>query len=368
MELPTKRKSLRKRPNQSLQKIPKITPEIKLPKSKFLRKDLWVEIIDYLDTKSYFLIIPQINSFFYFLVKDYKNYKTTLKLSLNAYFSKSDNDKNIKILKNHNSLECITECQRLKKLELNLINREMTSELNLQPNLSLEDLFVSISSLSTIKILGININRNIELQIFSFLELLVNLEVLKLFFDRHSNTVCFTEDKFLKSFKVNSYSKIPLKKLSLKLCYNYSPYNEIEKIYESLDETNLEKISIKYKCRNSETFIIPIPLKSNCNLKCIKISSMIKFNNSYAENLCNYLANTQILEELQVSDSIIIAKVSFIKAILNNSSLRIFALNHYYSLNCVRFEINVQDACEIFDAVAKTSIENFSISVFINKA
>lgn len=55
-------------------------------KPKYLSKIMWIEILDYLDTRSYFLIIPRINSFFYILVKNSKNYRTSLKYTLKSRF------------------------------------------------------------------------------------------------------------------------------------------------------------------------------------------------------------------------------------------------------------------------------------------
>lgn len=122
--------------------------------------------MNFLDTKSYLLTIPQVNSFFYFLVKDSKNYRTSLKLRLDIYYSKSTSYKNtIKIIKINNNLQCVTEYQQLEKLELNLVLSEMKCKLKFESILNLDIFFASIISLSTIKKLRINTNGKSILQV-----------------------------------------------------------------------------------------------------------------------------------------------------------------------------------------------------------
>lgn len=356
-------KKLSKRPNPVPKKILEIVPETKSPNPPLLMKYLWMEIVDYLDIKSYFHIIPQVNSFFYFLIKDYKNHRTSLNFSLNVYCLKHNynKDKDSMKIKPNKHTEYITECRKLKKLYLNLKLTEKRNKLKTIHNFSLSIFFVSLTSLSTIKILRITFIKNIVSDLQGFLKLLVNLVVLKLDFYQTSCNQNFSLSKY---FKDRSYS-ITLKKISLKIYYYDSMQKEILNMFEFLDDKiHLDKISINYNHEYYELTVMPINLKPNCRLKCLKIFSLL--DNRIAKDLCSFLANTEILEEFQINDSIVLEKDLFINAILINRSLKILALNHFLTFKYIRFEINDVDSCQIMDAVAKTSIEDFSISVFTN--
>lgn len=95
MDLPTKRKSSVKRPAQNPKKRSNVELNVKISKPSlkpaYLKKELWIEILDYLDSVSYFCVISQVNSFFNSLIKNCKNYRTSLKLRLDLDTIKKKN-------------------------------------------------------------------------------------------------------------------------------------------------------------------------------------------------------------------------------------------------------------------------------------
>lgn len=144
MDLPIKRRSSAKRSTKSPKKridtgfnIKVSKPTLKPP---YLKKELWIEILDYLDSGSYFCIISQVNSFFNSIVKNYKDYRTSLKICLkiepdNKYYCK---------LPSKNGLECILNCRHLKKLELKLKNEWFYNQHLFR--IHLEKSFISMSA------------------------------------------------------------------------------------------------------------------------------------------------------------------------------------------------------------------------------
>lgn len=97
-------------------------PWSKTRNSICLRKDLWIEILDYLDMRTYFLTIPQINSYFYHLIKESKCLKTTLDFNLELEKTSYEKDKIL--------IRYILENKNLKKLELKTIEKFIYNENN----------------------------------------------------------------------------------------------------------------------------------------------------------------------------------------------------------------------------------------------
>ena len=142
---------------------------IELTQVPCLRKDLWVEILDYLDTMSYFKVIPQLNSFFYFLVKEYKNYRTTLNLKLDVDETNSYITFRGITSKDSNCLEIILNTKLLKKLELKLLDHN--KNLIDVPILTFTDCFALMKNLSNLKVLKIDTTGKIFWKgLLSFLE------------------------------------------------------------------------------------------------------------------------------------------------------------------------------------------------------
>ncbi|OMJ83449.1 hypothetical protein SteCoe_15617 [Stentor coeruleus] len=372
MDFPVKRKGSSKRSVPSLQKRKKTLLSEKsfeaATKATYLRKDLWIEIIDYLDTKSYFWIIPQVNSFFYFLVKDCKNYRTSLKFMLKVSYSNTNNTNHYKIVKNSKSIDYILNCQLLNKLELKLERYEMITKKALDSSLSFAQYFIQMITLNTLKVLKIHVIRNFSIQVENLLVLMENLEVLKINFQEYfPSGFPFIQTKYIKNNENTSHHKKSLKKLSLRYYSLHVAHSNINDIFESLDKNvNLEKFSMKTLTKYSSKIEMTMFLKANNSLKCIKLPSDFFFNKTSADELCSFLIKSKILEELQISDSIMICSEQFIDAILINRSLKILALKHYVSNNNLRFEINTEDSCELLSALGQSLIEDFSMSVFLN--
>ncbi|OMJ65495.1 hypothetical protein SteCoe_38111 [Stentor coeruleus] len=368
MELPGKRSN----PNESLIKNPQ--KRLKIPSNEIssqsfavcLRKDLWIEIIDFLDTKSYFLIIPRVNSFFYSIVKECKNYRTTLSLTLIVDNSLFYNTNRCTISNKYNCMEYILNSKSLQKLELKLRTWVIPIEEN-EPSLTFSDHFILMKSLNILKILKIHVGMIPLIQFENLLTLFRNLEVLIVSFDsNYPFGFSFIQNNYIK--KSENYShKFHLKKLSL-IYRDIAPMQQgIGEILESLDKSiSLEKFSFKVIEMPSRKLEIHSFLKTNFYLKCIKLPSSFFFNDTSAEELCKYLARSETLEELQISDSVMINSSQFINAILINRSLKILILKPSVFNQNLKFKIKIDDTFELFNALANSLIEEFSMSIFID--
>lgn len=371
MELPIKRINPgRSRPVENPQKKPKISSNKKSylpsPKAICLRKDLWIEILDFLDTIPYFRVIPQINSFFYSLVKESENYRTNLSLHMKVDYKLSYNTTNCIISKDNKCLNLILKSKLLKKLDLKLKYDDASLNKKKRPRLLLSDYFVSMKSLKTLKILKIHTRGMIFIE--NFLNLFDGLEVLKVnYWVNFIYGYNFIKNKYLKNYTCTSNQSTHLKKLSLIYTDVLFKLNYAKEIFQSLDKnTGLEKFSIKTLAENNLVIEFSSFLKTNCNLKCLKLPNYFIFNKTSAEDLCNYLAKSKIIEELQINDSIMICSQLFFESILINRSLRILYLLHSFITKKIEFEINLEDSFKLLNTLAHSLIENFSVFIFAN--
>lgn len=366
----------RKNPNEclvdSLQKKSKSSSNEKSSKQKSkaicLRKDLWIEIIDFLDMKAYFGIIPLVNSFFYSLVKECRNYKTSLKIHLEIDYEPKVFDR-CTISKENKRMEYALNCQLLKKLELKLKQYVIILFNKEEIILPFADYFIKMKSLKSIKILKVSSPQNFAQHLEKLLVIMENIEILKIkFHDDFPTGFSIIQDKYLKNVDGNQERKSLLKKISLK-------YSSIEKkahvntgeIFASLDESiGLEKFSLKLLKKSSINPEIVRFLKTNWNFKCLKLPCNFYFNKSSAEELCSYLASSEKLEDLQISDSIMVCSHQFFETLSKNTSLKTLTLKPNITNEKMKYKINDEDLIGLFMALAHSSIEEFSINFEFN--
>ncbi|OMJ88530.1 hypothetical protein SteCoe_9476 [Stentor coeruleus] len=369
MEIPAKRINSNKRAIQSIHKRPKTELLLKsILKSIYLRKELWIEIIDYLDTKTYFCIISQINSFFYSLVKNCKNYRTSLNICLLAGYSVIKNSFRFKIIKNSKGMDYILNCQQLNKLEIKLKYVENQNANAFQSRLNFTSFLFPMIELKSIKILKLRIGKLffIERQFYeeieSILNILENIEVLKICLNYYFTRQCYSIlSKCIKSYQ---NQRVFPKKLSISYCDQID--DTIDDLLESLNDNNgLEKFSMKNNGGLGYSYKMTKFLKENYCLKILKLPYNIFFNETSARDLCSYLAYNNIIEELQVNDSLLISLELFIDTILINKSLKILVLLNLNKDDM--YKVNIDDLCKILNSLAYTLIEKFSITSFINK-
>ncbi|OMJ93247.1 hypothetical protein SteCoe_3827 [Stentor coeruleus] len=366
MNLPVKRSVSSKRVIQNPNKKPKTKLQGNSSESTFkpmcLRNDLWIEILDYLDTKSYFCIIPLLNSFFNLLIKGCKNYRTSLKVIL-KFISSTLGNNQYHIEKNPKGMEYILQSRQLNKLELVIRNFELYDDPNPEYKSEFTHFFIPMISLRTLRTLKINFPKNFTREINSLFTLMPNLEVLKVNLNNSfPKEFSFVLDKYIRNFNQTPLTTTTLKKLSLRYHNINQINNSIEDIFDSLEKnTCLEKLSIENHTNKYNETKISKFLKTNSYLKCIKLPVDFVFTKNSADDLCNYLANNEILEELQLSDSIMISAQKFTNAVSNNHSLRILNLKHHLKISERRIYNTTNNACKLFKALSNTLIEDFSM-------
>ncbi|OMJ70086.1 hypothetical protein SteCoe_32028 [Stentor coeruleus] len=313
-----------------------------------LRKDLWVMIFGYLDSKTYFCTIALLNRFFFFLTNEYKYLGASFKTG---------------ILRRHNDDDVIwhiLKCKNLKKLELNLHvetfnDRKFFSLLN------------PLNALKDLKVLKICIKINIKLN-FDFLTSMKSLEVLKLFCIYISrDTIDFIMMCMICKSKYTSNSKFNLKQLSLKSSKIH--INEIIKRSIGLEkisfDSNFESdlLCSQSIFRNnlvnyylSDLITEFVPSKS---LKIIKLPN-VAFKLDQNDDFFNYLKNTCTLEQLVMYEYNIILYEEFIDAIFINRSIKVLHLKPFKIIN---YDCNLGIPYKIFTslltAVSQTLIEDF---------
>lgn len=377
MDLPTKRKNSKRKPVLKPNKKHKPTLISKSSESclklKHLSKNLWNEILKFIDSKAFFTIFPQLNSYFYFLTKDYAIFRTSLQFILKTSCQHINETSYIAIQKNHKGMENILQCQHLEKLDLKIEWEFVKNYDNFDLKPCLDDFFIPMPALKTLKVLKIRKIIYIFEHVCKLIAYMENLEVLKINFAKkfssESSSSSCTIQKLLNILE--SSQNCLIKKLSIRYHSSQNFYMKFEKILDSkyINES-LEKLSIKnlsYKNTNSEDRFF----RTGLNLKVIKLPNTFHFEKKSAQDLCYYLTNSVIIEELQVHDSIMINTKSFCNAIKANKSLKVLALKHFVSFSNYdynsRFEVSLEDAQELFKTVLDSMIEDFSMIAIANK-
>ncbi|OMJ83450.1 hypothetical protein SteCoe_15618 [Stentor coeruleus] len=225
-------------------------------------------------------------------------------------------------------------------------------------------------SLNNLKTLKIKLTSNISFKLEDLLGLMENLQTLKAIFHKFlPGAYSFIFNNYIKNYE-NTFKKSHLKKLSLKY-HETSLKSDINTndIIEALDKnTDLEKFSMKSFPIFHEKIKFQKFLTTNNSLKCIKLPNTFFFNEISAKELCEYIKMSQILEELQLNDTVLIMFQDFINALNFNRSLKILTLNHYtgYYFDG-SFKISIKDSCELFNVLLNTLIEDFSMVTFLIK-
>ena len=128
MRIPVKRPCSRINPEKVKIKKPNIEPKSKTVLNHFsqLKKELLLEILNFLDTKTVCKIIPSINTYFYLFIKTYKKYLTSFQLPIIVFRTKLKNFENY----NSNLLKLVSNTDQLVNLQIysHKKNKEITSE------------------------------------------------------------------------------------------------------------------------------------------------------------------------------------------------------------------------------------------------
>lgn len=151
--------------------------------------------------------------------------------------------------------------------------------------------------------------------------------------------------------------------------YEYADTLYIQNLFDSLDQNKfLEKISLKNSSEKLEGYqqnLVHLYLfKASFFLKCINLLD-IKFDHTSMKNFCNYLSDSELLEELQVNESIMIYSQDFFNAININRSLKILAIKPHINANDGSLRINALEFGQIISNIKNTLIEDLSIMVSI---
>lgn len=367
MEFHTISASSYESPDQSTQKRPQNELTLKstepIRRLTLLRKVLWIEIIDYLDTWAYFCIIPQLNSFFQSLVKNCMNYRTSLKISMKSRYAKFYKRNALYIINNTKDNFYILNCQKLNKLNLNFNFTDAQKNTYSQSSSSLYNFFTSMISIKSIKILKLYAGFDFIEELKISLSLFENIEKLTINFNSIKRyDQINTLNEYLKNYQINSSDKV-LKKLSIK--YSCIIDLPIRKKFKILGVCNsLQELYLEDMLRGN-TFEIPTFLKNKSYLKCIRLPDNHFFRKNAAEGLCSYLGNNNILEDLEVSNSLIVYVRMFIDALIKNNSLKKLVL-----FNCSQIKngyfCRIEDLSLLLSSLALKLIENLSIEFSIH--
>lgn len=303
---------------KSKKDIPKI--DIKtITKYEVLRKDLWMNIFDFLDSRTFFCSISLVNKYFYSISCDFHKFRTTMSLQVTIYTL--PNTTNVEISKK--PLVLVGNAFNLEKLRLKVKVKQSGNNSLLQTTpKTLTSLFIFIRTLKTIKILSEN-----YLIISSILPHLA--ETTKI------------------SCKVDKITE-----------------SEVAEFFNSLS-TNIKVQSLAFKI-DEACFSAPVfyqfPLVSIASsLKTLKISPAFRFSPAESEKFSNTLSKNTTLNTVHISETITLNLDPFINMLKNNKTIKTLCLGHL--TNERSFVLLYQNAIMIFHALSTSNIEDFSVFV-----
>lgn len=317
-----------------------------------LSKYLWFSIFSYLDSRTYFQVMPLISKSLKMLI-----YANACKLKSIQFTFIDDSPENIDLFKSISNLQNFRNFFATKTSikHLSLIIKSNHLAYNRK---DIKNIFGSLPILNTLKTLKIKTDSFIKLGFNWLFPLFTSLTSLTIScIDNYSSlifiitTCCETHNpkyNFLK-FKTCS-SQLPLKKLSISSSSKYCHgENGFSRLFDMLYSSDIEEFSLKIDIDDIKCITEPIKLSSK--LKKLKLPKNVFLAGKVHNEFLNFVKDSNNLQCLHFSKSIIFIENGFLELLAANVVLR--------KLHLLGLELDVKKSVEVFAAVSKSLVEDF---------
>jgi hypothetical protein len=273
---------------------------------------LWNEILDFLDSPTFFRIVPYINKFLYSRVSEFFKYRTSISYQLSAAISNSTvNDLND--LLNHRNQLPLGSSLNFSIRKLSIFPKTSSCETLIMPASFSMAKTLEIPSFRQITVLKLA-NVYLNSQVFASLSLL-QLKVLK-----------FDECNSLSATDLNEYleiSKHHLVKLSISRKSSTESFN-LSALLEKIDDLpGLKKLTLRRSFSSCLNYYV---LNHNFALETIKFIGMVYYRYQSISGFFDYISNHHGLKCLHLHEGLVAYLSSFIPALSKCCSLEKLAI------------------------------------------
>lgn len=340
-----------------------------------LRKDIWMEIIKFLDTKSFLTILPTINKFFYISVNDCK--KHLYHLSINLKIEKNESTGGKEKIIHEKSIDLMLKAVSIEKLNLKINNKESIPSLINRS--TLPQLLKTMPWSNTLRILHFEIIELNNVILKDFLNSLQNLEKVSLKFHySYPSSIEYFIFRFINPQDKNNNTReipfTPIKHLFIE--YIKASASGID-IFDFLDRNkHIESFALNFNTRLPLEHSLSPHLNYNTNLKILELSPAFAFGYEEAKNFCMFLEKNKSLVKVKISETLLFSMPNhaivtenanenglrsgtFAKALELNTNLKSFELLSY--LPDAGFTLSFPVFILVLQSVSNSSLKKFSI-------
>lgn len=355
----------------------KLTVEIKPAKGlnicHKIRKDIWIVIFDFIDTKTFFTVIPLVNTYFYDLIQSNKKYLSVFQVCIyeeNKKKQLGDDKNDIQSTK----LKILSEITQLTNLRVCIMNLNNVPSLSAANNNSKLDIcIISMPWASNLKILELGLANFNSSLLKNALNAPTSLEVLKFtilaFFPTGLSYIFSrfvdpnglpTNSLYFKEIPLKAIPFTPLKELSLAYSHYSLPAIKESDIFPILDRnTSLNSFSLRFIEKLPIVLFVSPAFQINSSLKVLKIPSVYLFTTETAEAFCDYLLRNKVLCCLNISETLTKPLESFLNVLKTCKNLKTLCLNG--TAANTEFVLSSENIVKIFDIIPFTCIETLKV-------
>ncbi|OMJ75959.1 hypothetical protein SteCoe_24768 [Stentor coeruleus] len=317
-----------------------------------LSKYLWFSIFSYLDSKTYFQVMPLISKSIKTLINT-----NTFKLKSIQFTFFADNPENISVQNPKSSLQNFRDFfatkTSIKHLNLTIKNNHLAYNRK-----DIKNIFNNLPFLSTLKTLKIKTDSFIKLGFNWLFPLFTSLTSLTIScIDNYSSlifliiTCCETHNPKHKLLKFKTCtSQLALKKLSISSNSKYCQGEHgFSRIFDILYSSDIEEFILKIDIDDIK--YITEPIKLSPKLKKLKLPKNFLIASKAHNEFVNFVKDSSNLKSLYVSNSIICVENGFLEMITANVVLK--------KLHLLGISLDVKRSISVFIAVGRSLVEDF---------
>lgn len=354
----TRNKRLRKTVSNSYKK-----QKIVETKSHFylgLSKHLWLSILSFLSTQVFFSIIPTLNSFFLSCTRDYKRMIQSLQVNLSVV---RDSDQKRILIEPQQACFLMQSAENLEKLKILIRNPQYVPSLTVANPLN--TLLSGMPWVSNLIELDIELVESNHVVLANFLNKLTSLSNLRIVLGcQFPIEIHYLFQRFIDS---NDHSKspnnhpfTPIKHLTLIYKKHFQGYNHSYDIFNALDNSvHLQSFHIHF------TSSMPFPssfspkFQSNQCLKVLKLAPAFIFNSEFSAAFNNFLIKNNTLQDLEISETLMMSFETFVAMIEFNTALRTLYLIPF--LPDAGFSVTFTKISQISQVLEKSNLVEFGL-------
>ena len=339
-------------------------PKLTETKSHFylgLSKHLWLLIITFLNTQTFFAVIPTLNSFFLSCTRDYKRMLQSLQISITV---KRDAIQKRILIEPEQACSLMHSAENLETLKLFIRNPQYVPSLTMVNPLN--SMLTCMPWVQNLRELDFEMLENNHVVLKNFLNALTGLRRLRIGLgcefpiEIHYLFQRFVGQSSIENDEQHSIPFTELEDLSILYRKHYVGYSHSYELFSVLDQNKyLKSFCIQFSSTMPFSTSYSPSLQMNRSLKILKLASAFTFTSDSSASFNTFLIKNEVLQHLEVSETLMMNFESFIQMLENNQSLQSISLVPY--IPDAGFSVTLTKVIQISQALQSTKLTEFGI-------